>query len=231
MRYLGGKSRIAKWVVDQLSLQLGAREVYIEPFVGSGSVLVEFCRRYPTVPAFATDAHQDLILLWQALQQGWQPPMAVGEEEYKRLKFEEPSALRGFAGFGCAHGGDWFHGYAHNDAKNDYCQQSRNSLLKKIGVCGRTTFLWTDYRVLTPENALIYCDPPYADTAKYSMTFDHATFWETMRKWSATNTVIVSEYSAPSDFACIAELARCQELRTAGVGRKPVVDRLFKWRP
>jgi DNA adenine methylase len=51
---------------------------------------------------------------------------------------------------------------------------------------------------------LIYCDPPYKSTQGYSTgNFDHALFWDTMRKWSKDNCVFISEESAPSDFKVV----------------------------
>lgn len=62
-----------------------------------------------------------------------------------------------------------------------------------------------DYRdVVIPENAVVYCDPPYAGTAEYvEGGFNHTDFWEWVRKKSKTNDVYVSEYTAPDDFKVI----------------------------
>ncbi|MGP8215254.1 MAG: hypothetical protein ACLQQ4_06805 [Bacteroidia bacterium] len=58
-----------------------------------------------------------------------------------------------------------------------------------------------------PKGAIIYTDPPYADATKYDFVkvFDYTEFWDIMRKWSKDNTVLISEYSAPDDFACVRE--------------------------
>lgn len=55
----------------------------------------------------ASDNHEDLILMWQALMRGETEPFAdVTETEYVSLKTATPSARRGFAGFGSSFGGD-----------------------------------------------------------------------------------------------------------------------------
>jgi D12 class N6 adenine-specific DNA methyltransferase len=58
-------------------------------------------------------------------------------------------------------------------------------------------FTQLDYRkVIIKPNSIIYCDPPYQNTARYLNSFNHDEFW----KWVAENPypVFVSEYSAPS---------------------------------
>lgn len=53
----------------------------------------------------------------------------------------------------------------------------------------------------------INCDPPYQGTKQYAnaTAFDYDLFWDTMRKWSRNNIVLISEENAPSDFECILE--------------------------
>lgn len=63
--------------------------------------------------------------------------------------------------------------------------------------------------------AIIYCDPPYINTATYvanKSTFDHRRFYEWCREKSKTNPVFVSEYQCPEDFKCIYEFERRQLL-------------------
>ena len=56
---------------------------------------------------------------------------------------------------------------------------------------------------------MIYCDPPYISSKKTwplnYKGFDHAKFWQWVRKMSRKNIVIVSEYEAPDDFKVIWE--------------------------
>ena len=60
------------------------------------------------------------------------------------------------------------------------------------------------YHYLTiPENAVIYCDPPYKDTNAYISEFDHYEFYD----WARNNPqpVFISEYTMPEDFAVVSE--------------------------
>lgn len=64
--------------------------------------------------------------MWQALQQGWQPPEIITKDEYyyvKEHKDENP-ALTGFVGFGCSFGGKWFGGLASNKKGDNYCTRA-----------------------------------------------------------------------------------------------------------
>lgn len=53
---------------------------------------------------YFSDLNLDLILMWQALQNGWKPPTELSEEEYKALRDAPPSPLRGFAQTQCTFG-------------------------------------------------------------------------------------------------------------------------------
>ena len=111
MRYVGGKVRISKWIKDQLEPLASRHQKYLEPFMGGGAVLSKMAPLFPKGCVFAGDAHEDLILMWKALQQGWIPPEQVSREEYDELRTSSPSALRGFVGFGSSFSGKWFGGY------------------------------------------------------------------------------------------------------------------------
>lgn len=67
-----------------------------------------------------------------------------------------------------------------------------------------------DYRdVKIPENAVVYCDPPYFNTATYAEGgFSHKEFWEWARNISKTNKIFVSEYSGPEDAKIVLEFSR-----------------------
>ena len=61
-----------------------------------------------------------------------------------------------------------------------------------------------DYRrVRIKNNSVIYCDPPYKDTAKYTVDFNHNEFYKWCKKQK--QLTIISEYNMPEDFICIAE--------------------------
>ena len=80
-----------------------------------------------------------------------------------------------------------------------------------------------DYqKVKIPQNAIIYCDPPYRGTAGYLHDFDHAAF----DAWCLKQTVplFVSEYSFPHG-ECIAEWQRAGSLSAVGINQ--TTERLY----
>ena len=63
-----------------------------------------------------------------------------------------------------------------------------------------------DYHDLyIPDNAVVYCDPPYANTTGYGIDFDHRAFYAWCRSVGKRHPLFVSEYWMPSDFRCVAE--------------------------
>lgn len=76
------------------------------------------------------------------------------------------------------------------------------------------------------DNSIVYCDPPYANTNPYGLNrskFDNDTFWEWARH--CKQPVFISEYEAPKDFICIAEIPT-----TSKIGAKTsklVTEKIF----
>lgn len=207
MRYLGGKSRLSKYIAPIIKNHSDGKEQYVEPFVGSAAVAERLARNGFSLPMLLADAAEDLILMYRKLQSGWVPPTRVPEHFYKTLmNCNTPSALRGFVGYGCSWGGKFFGGYARGEGRN-YAAESSRALRKTINHLGGARFILSDYRELVLDApSIIYCDPPYRGTTKYEAVpeFCSDDFWVRVRGWeSEGHTVIVSEYAAPEDFVCI----------------------------
>ncbi|GGX26679.1 hypothetical protein GCM10010353_47190 [Streptomyces chryseus] len=199
MQYMGGKERQARYVVEQLRKHGAGCTRYLEPFIGGVSIFARMAPDFPGAAAGA-DVHPDLSLMWAAVIDGWEPPKVVTREEYAALRNAEPSALRGFVGFGLSFGGKWFGGYASNNRGDDFCGAARRGVLRKAaGMVGQRVTN-ADYRTFNPgAGTLVYCDPPYAGTTGYAGgLFDHDEFWHTVQRWAdAGAVVLVSEYAAP----------------------------------
>lgn len=62
------------------------------------------------------------------------------------------------------------------------------------------------------DGDVVYCDPPYKNTADYGIKFDSDSFWE----WARTRNypVYVSEYHAPNDFVSIWNKEKCSILNS-----------------
>jgi site-specific DNA-adenine methylase len=64
-------------------------------------------------------------------------------------------------------------------------------------------------------NSVIYCDPPYKDTASYGeQSFDHDKFWAWVEK--SPHPIFVSEYSAPKFMNVVAAFNHKKKLSSKG---------------
>jgi DNA adenine methylase len=238
MKYLGGKQRLGKHLAPVLKLlwnyvlEITGKPLdgYLEPFCGSLGV----CRNMTdlTTDVFiANDYHPDLIQMWNEVKyETFVYPESVSEEDYLAAKkLPSPSALKAFIGFGMSFGGRFFGAYAHkymNEKKEDFCKEMIHSLKRAAPLIKNVEFTNKSYLELTPTNMFIYCDPPYKyskfpikyrrDVKKYDV-FDNDLFWETMRKWSENNFVVVSEMDAPEDFI---EIWNQERYRSAAQSKK-----------
>lgn len=230
MQIFGGKAKLGPAIARILEGLRPPGAPFVEPFVGSANVTVHLSgeRR-------ASDVDGNLIALLEAVRDGWKPPARVSPRRYSDLladRIDDPK-LRAFIGYGCSWGGKWLGGYARSDTQN-YAESAARSLRRKAALLRGVQFRAADYRTLRPSGALVYCDPPYASTTAHSpgstlAEFDSQEFWDVVRKWSRTNVVIVSEYSAPPDFESIAAFPRKLSVQNASAAGARV-ERLFRLR-
>ena len=205
-------------------------DYYLEPFCGSCAVI----EKISGIRRFASDKNEYLIELYKSLQNGWIPPKTVSEEEYRQVKEnkEENKSLTAFVGIGCSFSGKWFGGYARNKRLRNYAMDAHNTLLKQLPLIIDIDFSYRDYLEYNPKNALIYCDPPYANSTKYGLfngKFDHESFWKTMEKWSENNVVFISEYVAPEEFKCVLEIPTRTDIRNKNNELIPRIEKLFTY--
>jgi DNA adenine methylase len=229
MHYLGGKFRVAKDIAIIVESYRQEDQPYLEPFVGAGWVLQEVVGQ-----RMASDINPYLIELYKALQRGWIPPSQVSESEYHEAKVGDfcPPYLRAFIGFGCSWGGKWFGGYAR-DPKSDrnYALNAQRSLLKALPRIQDVSFHIREYTDWSPQELMIYCDPPYENTTAYSAApnFNYPKFWAMMRSWSNRNTVLISSYYAPPDFETVWSKETKTDLGNSKGEKIPRLERLFKY--
>lgn len=231
MLYLGGKARIAEVVAKAIRSRVptGRGVRYLEPFIGGGSVFQYLAPHFEIVRA--GDAHEDLVLMWQAAAAGWRPPREVSEDDYAAARIEPPSALRGFVGFGCSFGAKWWGGYARGHG--GYAETAARSVadIGRIMAAVRADVRRCSYQAWEVASGdVIYCDPPYRGTTGYSVMFDSDDFWTTATAWSdAGARVFVSEYAAPPGWDVIwTREGHRKCVGTAGGGSGgAAVERLF----
>lgn len=228
MQYMGSKAKIAKHILPLMLKERKAGQCWVEPFVG-GANIIDKVDGY----RLGNDSHKYLIALLKATQEGWVPPVEVSKEMYYRIK-KEPDKysdfLVGFVGFLCSFGGKWFSCYAANSKGYNYAEAGSRIITQQAKKFSGINFTCSDYtKMYIPSKSLIYCDPPYANTTKYSTShFDHDIFWEWCREREKEgHTVFISEYTSPEDFECIKKIEHKTILNKNK--QDPRVEKLFRY--
>ncbi len=250
MHYMGGKSRIARRlaevIVDDVSGRQGSHSgrniagdknshgggtlrCLVSLFCGSCSVeskLTYFERR------ICNDKHHYLIEMFKGVQNGYELPENISEEEYQSIRNNKDAdkVLTGFVGFACSFGGKWFGGYARDKKCNrNYAEVGKRSLLRDMATMQDVEFINKDYRdVELPAGCVIYADPPYANTTGYgNEKFDSKAFWEYAREVSKDHLMYISEQTAPDDFVAIWEVPFRRTLDRNKDNQFIVTEKLF----
>jgi DNA adenine methylase len=234
MQYMGGKAKIARQVITAILADTDARDTWYEPFVGGGNVMEHAAPHFRR--SVGSDAHPDLILMWQHVTAGGMLPDFVTREEYQALRHAEPSWLRGYAGFGASFGGKWFGGYGVSPRDGEVVRASFRSVNRQAAVFSQadTRFRWARFGEITPPvGSVVYCDPPYAGTTTYSTAeFDYRSFYATLRLWASDRFVYLSEYAVPDDVD--AKVIWSREKRNVlekGDNRRVAVENLYRIMP
>lgn len=228
MKYMGSKNRIAK---DILPIMLSHRHYgqwWVEPFVGGGNIIDKVSGN-----RIGADSNryviQALISIRDHISELPKNNAEFTEEDYKNLRSSDDYIHKGYAGFAFSYSGKWMGGWCRDGSgKRDYVSEAyKNAVIQSPKLKG-ANLVCSDYKALEiPPNSLIYCDPPYENTTKYSFDFNHDEFWDWCRKMTLDgHTVFISEYAAPDDFDCIYEKKIVSSL-TKDTGSKFGVERLF----
>ena len=231
MKYMGSKNRIAKYILPIMLKDRKENQYWVEPFVGGANMIdkVDGLR-------IGADFNKYLISTIKALQDGWLPDEKITEEQYLNIKqnkdmFQEH--LIGYVGFQLSYGAMWFGSYRRDkQGVRDYSLEAYKNVKKQAPSLSGVHFECCSYNDLEiPDNSIIYCDPPYENTASYKAVdkFNHQEFWEWCRtKSKEGHTVFISEYNAPNDFECIWEKEVNSSL-TKDTGSKKAIEKLFKY--
>lgn len=209
-------------VINELVINnIGNYETYVEPFCGGANSLyaIDFENKV------ANDANEYIIAFWNAVknneftEQMWNFVKNLTKEQYYDVKKDYANgtsfysdAIKGYVAFSCSYGGGLWGGYAnYNPKKNEnHILEAYNGVKKQIKEfkhLDNTIFYNFDYKEVmnyVSGKCLIYCDPPYSNTKDYKTNFNSEEFWEWCRQMSIEgHFVMVSEYTAPSDFSVI----------------------------
>lgn len=214
MQYLGGKTRIAKEILPIILADRKEWQYFVEPFCGGCNVTANVSGN-----RIANDYNKYLIAMFEGLVSGEKYPEKISRELYDGVKscFRAGSdkydpGFMGWVGFMASYRGIFFSGYSgatfsSKGKPKDYIAESIRSIMRQIPKLHGVEFRSGDYKSLQiPEESIIYCDPPYMNTAGYSTGLNHDEFWQWCRdRVYDGHKVYVSEYQAPDDFITIWE--------------------------
>ena len=206
MQYMGGKTRIAKELVEIMSAERDLNMTWVEPFVGSAKVIEKVNGK-----RIGADINQELISLFNMIQNGYKPPRQVSKELYNHIKNNQDQYsdhLKGFVSFACSFGGRRWASYATNKKNQNFALMSYRTLIKQKPFLKGVKFICSDYQSLElPTRSLIYCDPPYKNTAGYGFDFDHEIFYKwCLDRVAEGHLVFISEYNSPFELAWSKEI-------------------------
>lgn len=208
MRYLGGKVKIGRWLVDAMLADLGVKRIGLAADLCSGGGGLTHRLADVSDRVIAVEYHAGLVELMRAVQAGWVPPSSVTREEYHATRAGDPLApLTAFVGFGVSFGGKLWGGYAapspprrgvmkgDNPARESAKTLVRDARANVEHVCADAT-TWEPPAGLE----VAYIDPPYEGTTGYSgaPALPPGTWWRKAQALAdAGIAVYVSEYAGP----------------------------------
>lgn len=221
---------IAKRLIRAILDDGAPTAMWFEPFVGGGNVMEYAAPEFDS--CMGMDAHEDLILMWQAASNGWCPG-DLTRDRYRELRREAPSPERGFAGFGASFGGRWFEGYGVSPRDGELWHASRRALIRQGRVFQRhgVALARADFGDVTPPvGSVVYCDPPYVGTKKYAAGVDHDFYYETLLSWAGNGArVYASEYAVPGNIPCTM-IWSCEKRSTinSANNKRTALEKLFR---
>ena len=213
MRYVGSKNRLSKELVPIIQLYITDDiKGYLEPFVGGANMIDKIeCNN-----KFGCDIHEELIELLKYVQDTNNIlPKTITEEEYNKVRLNKDKYEKwyvGFVGFCATFGAKYFGGYARGFKEDkitprDIPAESIRNIEKQRKNLQNIKFKCCSYDEVNKniKDFVIYCDPPYKGTLKYTTDFDYDKFYKWCKEMSKNNIVLISEYWMPEEFECIWE--------------------------
>ena len=239
MKYVGSKSKIAKYIVPIIQKFIDENDIewYVEPFVGGANIIDKINCKH----RYGFDIDNLVIDLYNATQSCplllKQLPETISRELFYDVRDKKvtcPSWVRSaillFASYNARVYGGCYGAFAKTkDGKiRNYYQEAINNYKKQLPSLQGVEFHQMDYKDLEVENCVVYCDPPYAEGIGYKDKFNQEEFWNWVREISKKNIVLVSENNAPDDFECIWSMETKTHLNNRNKLVK--VEKLFKLR-
>lgn len=232
---MGSKRRLAKHLLPIILKDRKEGQWYVEPFVGGANMIENVDGN-----RLGADVNKYLVACLKLIRDNPDSlPDLITEDEYNEAKDSDfiSDGLKGYIGFAMSFGGKFFGGYRRDkagtagDIENMKTQsrRSKNAALKQSALIQNVWFVNKSYTDLViPPDAIVYCDPPYANTTKYRSDFDHDAFWQWVRETASNgHRVYVSEYEAPDDFVAIRETGLSNTISSKSSAATVATEKLF----
>ena len=241
MRYMGGKFRQSKAIVEVLKPYITPDTVYVEPFCGGMWSAARVARELHPKEMILNDINKPLMLLWEkCLEEGcdWLPVDAEQvEQEYPKYKVtqDDNDPLTAWYGIALSFGGKWFGGVARDRrGKTNSGVNGVKSMGKKIDSLQTVEIelhigSYKDLEI--PSGAVVYLDPPYEGRTKahHFDKFDYNEFWGWVRELSKRCTVFTSCFDCPEDFETVYEWGDTVVRHLNSKGTDGTNERLVKY--
>lgn len=212
MRYMGGKFRQSKAIVECLRPVVNPETVYVEPFCGAMWSATRVIRELHPGMVILNDVNKPLMLLWQkCLLEGtsWLPTdLKEIEDNYQQIKHAQDmnNPLTAWYGNALSFGGKWFGGVARTEHSGQTkVMNMKTEALKSVPKLRLSNL---SYEMITiPSGSVVYCDPPYEGRTKAHnfQGFYYPEFWQWVRDLSKRCFVLTSCFECPDDFRPIYE--------------------------
>lgn len=243
MKYVGSKARLVKEIAPIIQGCIDKNNIttYYEPFMG-GANMIAHIKCENRIGNDLDNLPIDLINaglnnedeLFNSL-----PNPYPSKEHYYDVrdnvdKYDKGyrAAILLFSSYNARVYGGCYGAFANtkDGGVRNYFKEAMNNFKKQLPLLNGIDLYNLSYLDLNIplHNAVIYCDPPYADGIGYSETFDSNKFWDWVRELSKDNYVFVSEYNAPDDFECV--WSKDVKTHMNNRGKLPKVEKLFVYK-
>lgn len=226
MHYIGSKRRLVKHIKPIIQSYLKPGMKYLEPFVGGANMITEI----EWDKKIGVDINECLINLLIHFRDNDVKFFEVSREQYNyykdKFKNGETDWMVGYVGFLTTYLSKFYGSYDYRISK---MEESFNALYKQSKKEGfqQTKFICASFEKLKISNSLIYLDPPYRNTTRYTYTdkLNYDLLWKKCKEWSDDNNIILlSELEAPDFFDCVLEVPIKYSM---GGNVKDKVEKLF----
>ena len=239
MTYLGSKKRFTKYIVPiiQETMKANGITTFVDAMCGGCNVI----EKVKADRKIAMDLNECLIELYRYALDGGEFPEKMTREDWDACKDHpetQPKWKVALVEFFCSYLARGFSGgYSSKPRKSTgktTYEERMGTFKKQLPNLENIEFyvgdIFEEFPFHLDDKILIYLDPPYENTKKYSIAkhFDYQRFWERARELSREHMVLISSQVAPNDFKVIWELETKANLSSLN-GREMIdaIERLY----